>query len=243
MDKNYNASKAFLTAALLTFSGGFQDAYTYCARGEVFANGQTGNVVLMAGYIFHGDWGRAFRYFIPLCAFIIGVFTAELIHRHFRNTSHIHWRQLIVMLEIVVLFAVGAIPHQYDIVANVLVSLTCALQVQSFRKVGNTSYVSTMCIGNLRGGAESLCSFLHSKNKSELYTACVYFGVILIFSLGSGIGFILTDFFDISAIRISCIPLILSFGVMIFSSNIVCAERNLIHGLKRLMCKYNNGGR
>ena len=31
-------SENFITAGFLTLSGGFQDAYTYCLRGEVFAN-------------------------------------------------------------------------------------------------------------------------------------------------------------------------------------------------------------
>ena len=35
-------SEAFSTMVFLTLSGGLQDAYTYCVRGQVFANAQTG---------------------------------------------------------------------------------------------------------------------------------------------------------------------------------------------------------
>ena len=41
-------SETFLLAMIITFSGGLQDAYTYFARNKVFANAQTGNIVLMA---------------------------------------------------------------------------------------------------------------------------------------------------------------------------------------------------
>lgn len=41
-------SETFLLSAILALSGGFQDAYTYNARDEVFSNAQTGNVVLMS---------------------------------------------------------------------------------------------------------------------------------------------------------------------------------------------------
>ena len=41
-------SETFLLSAILAVSGGFQDAYTYNVRGEVFSNAQTGNVVLMS---------------------------------------------------------------------------------------------------------------------------------------------------------------------------------------------------
>ena len=39
-------SESFRLSALLSFSGGLQDAYTYNVRDGVFANAQTGNVVL-----------------------------------------------------------------------------------------------------------------------------------------------------------------------------------------------------
>ena len=40
-------SEMLLTGILLTAVGGFLDAYTYLVRGGVFANGQTGNLVLL----------------------------------------------------------------------------------------------------------------------------------------------------------------------------------------------------
>ena len=48
----------------LAFTGGFLDAYTYLLRGGVFANAQTGNMVLMALYAARRD-GRAFYYLLP----------------------------------------------------------------------------------------------------------------------------------------------------------------------------------
>ena len=45
-------SEAFLNSAFLALSGGFQDAYTYNARNEVFCNAQTGNVVLMSQHFY-----------------------------------------------------------------------------------------------------------------------------------------------------------------------------------------------
>ena len=49
-------SDAFRTTVFLTLSGGFQDAYTYMGRGKVFANAQTGNIVLMATNFCEGDF-------------------------------------------------------------------------------------------------------------------------------------------------------------------------------------------
>ncbi len=67
-------SDAMLTITFLTFSGGLQDAYSYCMRGKVFANAQTGNIVLMSGCFFDGDFHRGLHYLIPVLAFVCGVF-------------------------------------------------------------------------------------------------------------------------------------------------------------------------
>ena len=48
-------SESMLTAAFIILSGGLQDAYTYLCRGKVFANAQTGNIVLFSAYLFDGD--------------------------------------------------------------------------------------------------------------------------------------------------------------------------------------------
>ena len=52
-------SEAFITSVFLALSGGFQDAYTYFTRDEVFSNAQTGNVVLMSQHFLLGEWQRA----------------------------------------------------------------------------------------------------------------------------------------------------------------------------------------
>lgn len=65
-------SEAFSTMVFLTLSGGLQDAYTYCVRGQVFANAQTGNIVLMSQRAFAGDLAGVLRYLIPLLAFGAG---------------------------------------------------------------------------------------------------------------------------------------------------------------------------
>ena len=46
LSRNGQMSEAFCTAMFLSVSGGLQDVYTYLYRGKVFANAQTGNIVL-----------------------------------------------------------------------------------------------------------------------------------------------------------------------------------------------------
>lgn len=207
-------SDAFLTSAFLALSGGLQDAYTYNMRGGVFSNAQTGNVVLMSQHLMLGEWMDCVRYLVPVFAFALGVFIAERISHRYKYARKIHWRQLILALEIGILFVVGFIPHQFNMVATVLVSLSCAMQVQTFRKVGGFSYASTMCIGNLRSGTDALSVYFREHKPGQLRQAMYYFGIILMFAIGAGIGGNLSVWYGIHVIWVSCILLAMSYLLM-----------------------------
>ncbi len=207
-------SEAFSTMVFLTLSGGLQDAYTYCVRGGVFANAQTGNIVLMSQRAFAGDLAGVLRYLIPLLAFALGVFAAEAVRRRCQGISRLHWRQLVALAEIVLLFAVGFLPPAADPLANALVSFTCAMQVQAFRKVNGSAYASTMCIGNLRSGVDALCAYRDTRDRTALRRSGRYFAVILIFALGAGMGGAVSQLWGRRAIWASCGLLAVSFLLM-----------------------------
>ena len=207
-------SEAFCTSAFLALSGGFQDAYTYNCRDGVFSNAQTGNIVLMSQHLMQGEWGRCLHYFVPVVAFALGVLISEQIQHRYKYAKKMHWRQGILLAEIAILFAVGFIPASFNVAATVLVSLSCAMQVQTFRKVGGYSYASTMCIGNLRGGMEALSVYLREHKKGQLRQASYYFGVIFLFAIGAGIGGVLSVNYGIRVIWVSCVLLLVSFILM-----------------------------
>ena len=128
-------SESILTAAFLSISGGLQDAYTYLFRGKVFANAQTGNIVLLSQNIMERNWHLVIHYMIPLVSFAIGIVAAEIIRTKFQRVQQIHWRQLVLIIEIFLLLFVGFIPENLNMLANAVVSFSCAMQVQTFRKV------------------------------------------------------------------------------------------------------------
>ena len=81
-------SEAFINSMFLALSGGFQDAYTYNCRDEVFSNAQTGNVVLMSQNFLEGNFTAGLRYLFPILFFAMGVFLAENFQEHYWY----HWR-------------------------------------------------------------------------------------------------------------------------------------------------------
>jgi len=207
-------SEAFITMAFLTVSGGLQDAYSYCIRGKVFANAQTGNVVLMSQHLFKGEVEESLNYLIPVLAFTLGVIVAEKISARYHYSHKLHWRQIVLIIEILLLFIVGFIPLNLNILANAIVSFACAMQVQSFRKVNGYSFASTMCIGNLRSGVEALSIYTREKKEEKLKEALNYFGIILTFALGAGMGGILANTFQEKLIWLSSLLLLIGFGLM-----------------------------
>ena len=202
-------SESFVVNALLAFSGGFQDAYTYVGRGQVFANAQTGNIVLMSTRALAGEWQKSIRYAVPVLAFLAGISAAERIRKRCAQAKRLHWRQLVVAAELAILAAAGCIPAPLDMLASVLISFACAMQVQSFRTVGGNAYASTMCIGNLRSSVLAYLAFRRHRQREELTKLYCYCGILLIFAVGAGIGGNVTKFIGIKSIFVAAVVLAL----------------------------------
>ena len=213
-------SEAFICSAFLALSGGFQDAYTYNTRNEVFSNAQTGNVVLMSQNFMTGKWEAGLKYLFPLFAFALGVLIAEQIQHKYKYAKRLHWRQGILGAEIIILFIVGFIPQRGNMIATVLVSFACAMQVQTFRKVNGYAFASTMCIGNMRSGMDSLCSWVLNRNPAALKKSFYYWGIILLFALGAGLGSLTLDLCGAKAIWFSCLLLAVSFCLMFLKEDV-----------------------
>ena len=219
MKRNYHGqmSDSFILGVLLSLSGGFQDAYSYVCRGAVFANAQTGNIVLLGKYAAEGSLGKVFHYAVPLLAFVGGIFLAQKVQQRFKRCENIHWRQIILIVEVLILFSVGWLPvgGGLDILANALVSFSCAMQVDAFRKIRGNAVATTMCIGNLRNATALLCSYEATKDPKLKWKSLQYYMIILIFAVGAVLGNAAVAWIKGRAIWVCCILLLLGFFVML----------------------------
>ena len=213
-DLHRQTSDSLRAAVFIILSGGLQDAYTYCCRGGGCANAQTGNIVLLSGALFRGEWQTAVKYLIPILAFIMGTAATEAVHIRLKHCKRLHWRQMILLWEIALLLAVGFLPSGADALANALVSFVCAMQVQAFHKLHGHVYASTMCIGNMRSGVEALCAYFKGRDRAILRKALTYFGVVLVFGIGAGLGSMLSGCLGVRGIWLCCGLLWISFLLM-----------------------------
>lgn len=219
MNTSRHVAENFKVGALLSFVGGYLDTYTYICRDGVFANAQTGNIVLMGLRLTDGEFREAVHYLIPILSFVIGVIAVELIKWRFNDDPKVHWHQLTLLVEMAILAAVGFIPNCRNDLANILVSLTCAMQVEGFRRLNGNAYATTMCTGNLRSGSESLFNFFKSKDSTELRKALSYFCIIGIFIIGAGFGAVITRVIGLKAVFLCIVGQACALAVLKVNGN------------------------
>lgn len=201
-------SDSLLVAMLLTISGGFLDAYTYIVRGGVFSNAQTGNIVLFGISLFEKNFVESIDYLMPILAFIFGILIADTIKDHFHDRRAFHWRQFVLVIELIVLAAAAFMPNSCDVYVNTLISFVCALQVESFRKVMGSPFATTMCTGNLRSATAQLYKFHKERDRDALTSSLRYFFIISLFAAGAGIGAILSRIFFRLAVLFAGAPIL-----------------------------------
>ena len=207
-------SESIELGVILAIAGGFMDAYSYMCRGQVFANAQTGNMLLFGINLSEGNFKIAFTYFCPVIAFAIGIALADIVRIRINNESMFHWRQVSVFFEMIVLLIVSFFPQTLNLVANSLTSLACGIQVESFRKIHGNGIATTMCIGNLRSGTQNICAYFNLKEKESLFKGILYYGIIFFFIIGAVIGNFCVRFYGERAIRICAFIHFIAFIMM-----------------------------
>jgi uncharacterized membrane protein YoaK (UPF0700 family) len=152
-------SETLFLGALLTVTGGFLDAYTYLCRGKVFANAQTGNIVLLGVKLAEGQFDALLHYLIPILAFALGVVVAELTRRRFRSHPAIHWRQNVIALVIAILGLVALLPTGEWTRRPTYWSPLCApCRCSPSAKIRGNPCATTMCTTEISAAALSCCS-------------------------------------------------------------------------------------
>jgi len=214
MKRAKQVSESFELGVLLALTGGFMDAYSYICRGGVFANAQTGNILLIGVNFSEGKTQAALRYLFPVISFALGIALADLIRIHLKNKNLVHWRQISVLIEIGLLFIVSTLGQGENLFANCLTSMACGIQVESFRKIQGNGIATTMCIGNLRTATQSVCEYFHTKDKELAERGLLFFGIIAVFVVGAVIGNACVKALQERAILVATCFLLVSFLFM-----------------------------
>ena len=189
MQRAKQISESIELGIILALAGGFMDVYSYIGRDHVFANAQTGNILLVGVSISEGNWALAGRYFFPVVSFAVGIMLADLVHERFGSV--IHWRQVTVFFEAVILLGVSFIP-----------------------KIHGHGIATTMCIGNLRNALQNVDDYIITHKRGFLENGLLYFGVIFTFVFGAVLGNWCIERIGLHAIVVASVLLFVAFAIM-----------------------------
>lgn len=228
-------------ALLLCFAGGFLDAYTFVTRGGVFANAQTGNLVLLAIGFARGDGVAALRYLVPILFFFAGVLFSELALRlGKKQRSDFRGHAYVLLGEAAVLSAVALMPPSVpDMLVNALVSLAAAVQFDNFRKLEGKPFASAFCTGNLRSATEHAFYAVAEKRREAARSAAQYLIAIGGFVAGVFAGYFAARAFGGYAAFFAAGDLVLLFAAVVAAQ----AVRRRRIAVRRLSAQETDAGR
>lgn len=176
-------------ALLLTLANGFLDAHTYIARGGVFANVQTANVIFFAIDSSERKWAAALAHVWPLLAFIAGMALAS--HIKSGRVEHIvphalRWTMAVQAVALGIIgFVPASVPHSY---VTVPISFLAAMQIGLFRNIGDLAYLPVATTGNMMRFMESGYDAFVEKHAGSRRACGVYGALIVAFTVGAVTG-------------------------------------------------------
>ncbi len=209
------ASDSITLALLLALNYGVTASYSYICRGNVFANVQAGNIVLMGMRVANGDFGGALLYFLPMITYILGVICSDLIrNRAIVKGYKIHWRELTVAFNALVLLAVAFMPESANLLANSLAAMAGGAQAEAFMKVRALGENKVVPTGNLQSATHAMAEYLLTGSKHALHKSESMYAVILFTFLGATLGAFLSRFFGLESSIFCSVILIISLLIM-----------------------------
>jgi uncharacterized membrane protein YoaK (UPF0700 family) len=188
-------------AVMLTLTNGFLDAHTYIARGHVFANVQTANVIFSAINVSERQFSAALAHVWPLLAFIAGMLLASHIKSGRMEQVVPYSLRWTIGIQAVVLAVIGFVPGTVDHnFVTVPISFLAAVQIGLFRNIGDLAYLPVATTGNLMRFLESAYDTVVEKRAEARRSLVVYGTLIVAFAAGALTGALFTDAWGVHAI-------------------------------------------
>jgi uncharacterized membrane protein YoaK (UPF0700 family) len=196
--------------------GGFLDAYTFVGYHGVFANAQSGNIVLLGVDAQAGHWQEALLHIPPIVAFMLGVALAQLLAQPTVRTIVRRPTRWVLIAEIAVLVAVGATPSSIPSgVVTGAVAFVSAAQISTFRSLEGIGYSSTLTTANLRTLITKIFEWRAGHEQAARHHAALLAWIIAAFAVGAGVGGLCTRLIHQRAAWIAAAVLVIVLVVVV----------------------------
>jgi uncharacterized membrane protein YoaK (UPF0700 family) len=171
-----NVGLSVVAASVLTAAGGSMDAWVYMDHGHVFANAQTGNVVLFGIHVAAGDFTAAARHVPSIMAFILGLVSSRLSGASLKKAG-LNSRNVRLTVECVLLVALALIANRLPNGAvTASVGFIAAVQITSLSHIGDVTFNTGMTTGNLLSAFSAASAVLYEPASKKDRTRAIALG-------------------------------------------------------------------
>lgn len=229
-EKQYLACEKNWVYYTLIAVAGFWGAYTYTLKGNIFCNAQTGNVVLMSMALGSHEFMKALYYVVPISAYIFGSFISELLPNPIKHHLHLRWDTLLMLIEILVIFAIGLIPHQAPVqISQVAINFIASMQYNTFRQAQGVPIATTFATNHIRQigiGLAKEVRHWHTPKKDHRLKLFKHAKMLFFFVSGATIGTYFSHTLWDQAIWLTIIPLSIIFFTLLYAD--LYSERDYV---------------
>ena len=177
----HHVEEARLFAIVMTFCGGFLDAFTYIQCGHTLAAAQTGNIVFLAAALVNHNVIGIIDRCGAIILYVLGIIVAITFQAHIK-----YWRIFCLFPILIIGGFVGAMPENFPTYLSVgLVSFGLALLNTAFSKIEGLGYSSVFTTGNIKKSVVFGTEYIYHHRQQDLKIAVNYFIVVLAFTLGA----------------------------------------------------------
>lgn len=177
----HHFEEARLFAIVMTFCGGFLDAFTYIQCGHTLAAAQTGNIVFLAAALVNHNVIGIIDRCGAIILYVLGIIVAITFQAHIK-----YWRIFCLFPILIIVGFVGAMPENFPTYLSVgLVSFGLALLNTAFSKIEGLGYSSVFTTGNIKKSVVFGTEYIYHHRQQDLKIAVNYFIVVLAFTLGA----------------------------------------------------------
>lgn len=202
----HHVEEARLFAIVMTFCGGFLDAFTYIQCGHTLAAAQTGNIVFLAAALVNHNVIGIIDRCGAIILYVLGIIVAITFQAHIK-----YWRFFCLFPILIIGGFVGAMPENFPTYLSVgLVSFGLALLNTAFSKIEGLGYSSIFTTGNIKKSVVFGTEYIYHHRQQDLKIAVNYFIVVLAFTLGAISSAIIQPFFQMKTIWVAVAIILLT---------------------------------
>lgn len=202
----HHVEEARLFAIVMTFCGGFLDAFTYIQCGHTLAAAQTGNIVFLAAALVNHNVIGIIDRCGAIILYVLGIIVAITFQAHIK-----YWRIFCLFPILIIGGFVGAMPENFPTYLSVgLVSFGLALLNTAFSKIEGLGYSSFFTTGNIKKSVVFGTEYIYHHRQQDLKIAVNYFIVVLAFTLGAISSAIIQPFFQMKTIWVAVAIILLT---------------------------------